>query len=129
MGLFVEILAYTARGIATHHGFGAVGIEDAHGVVCFWDRTLVNEYQPVRTYAFVTVAPIFSSRRRVGYWVLHGVDIDIVVAASVHLGEWHYLHFVRYSFTFLAVSIPLAIARTTSEAPFWASPQTKTFSG
>ena len=35
----------------------------------------------------------------------------------------------QYASTFLAASFPLAIARTTSEAPDAASPQTNTFSG
>ena len=45
------------------------------------------EYQSVATDSRVTVAPPTGSAGRVGNWVTRGIDIDIVVAAAVHLGE------------------------------------------
>ena len=78
----------------------------------------------------MTVAPKNGSLGGVGNRIAGGVDIDIVIAASMHLDEWYLAHWCFiYSFTSLAVCLPLAIALTTSEAPFLASPQTKTFSG
>ena len=125
---FVEILTDATAGVSAHHRLGSVGIENAHGEVGFGYRRTADQHQAVAADARVAVAPATGCLCRIGDGPATDVYIDIVVAAAMHLGE-RYFHFVRYSFTLMAVCLPLAIARTTSEAPFCASPQTNTFPG
>ena len=90
----IEILSDASRGIATHHRFRPVGVEDAHGEVGLDNRTATNEHKAVGANAFVAVAPGNGAGLWVGDGVLHDINIDIVVAATVHLGEWN-LHRLR----------------------------------
>ena len=66
-GSFIEIFSDTPRGIAAHHGFRAVGIEDAHGKVGLRNRRCSDEYESVAANAFMTVAP-YDGRY---FWIGH----------------------------------------------------------
>ena len=59
-----------------------------------YNRTAADEHKSVGANAFVTIAPGDGAGLWVGDGVLHDINIDIVVAATVHLGEWN-LHRLR----------------------------------
>lgn len=59
------------------------------------------KYQSVGTDALVAVAPLNGGRLRVGYIVLRGVNVDVVVTTAVHLGEMDLAHANFYIFAFL----------------------------
>ena len=91
----VEVLTYATTGIAAHHGFAAIGIEDVHREVGLGNGAASDEHQTVRTDALIPVAVSDSESSGISYRVQHSVDVDVVVAAAVHLGEWYLLHLVR----------------------------------
>lgn len=85
---FIEIFADTSACVAAHLGFGAVGIEDTHREVGSAQyRGLPDKHQTIAPDACVAVAPLHRRRLRVGNGVAGGVDIDVVVAGTVHLGK------------------------------------------
>ena len=43
----------------------------------------------------MTIAPFLGDIGRMRDVVKHGIDIDIIIAATVHLGEWYLAHLVR----------------------------------
>ena len=85
VGPLIEILANAPRRIAAHHRFAAVGIEDTHRKVSLRHWRCSYQHQPVRTDTPMAVAPCNGSHRRVVNRVLHGIDVNIVVATAVHL--------------------------------------------
>ena len=93
----IEVLAYAAAGIAAHHRLAAVGIEDAHSKVGLRHGRAVNEHQSVGADALVPVAPDLGTGVRVGNGVVHGINVDVVVATAVHLGEFYLGHDVVFS--------------------------------
>ena len=91
-GSLVEIFPDTPRGIAAHHRLRAVGIENTHTVVGLWDGRRANQHQSVAADALVAVTPKDGCLNGIGDGVLHGINVDIVVAAAVHLGEMDLTH-------------------------------------
>ena len=90
----VEIFSYAPRSIAAHHGLTAVGIENAHGEVGLGHRAVVNQHQSVGAYALVAVTPSHGCLGSIGNGMLYCIDIDIVVATTVHLGEGYLAHLI-----------------------------------
>ena len=64
----VEILAYAARSVAAHHGFRAVGVEDAHRKVGLGHRRALYQHQSVGAYTLVAVAPEHRQPLWLCYW-------------------------------------------------------------
>lgn len=82
----VAIFGHTAGGIAAHLGFAAVGIEHAHTEVAGLRGE--NQHQSVASDAEVAVGDEAGEGCWIRHLLLESVDVDIVVATSVHLGEF-----------------------------------------
>src|SRR5438128_5983318 len=86
MGIFCD----TADTVATHFAFRAVGIKHPHAHVGLagsrWGK---NEDQSIAADAKVAVGNLRSSLRGVRNGFGETVDVDVVVADAVHLGELH----------------------------------------
>jgi hypothetical protein len=81
----VYIFAYAARGVSTHHGFGAVCIEYTHTEIRFLGCS--NQYQTVCTDTGMISAPFSGGFYRILQRRRQGIYIDIIIAGSLHLGE------------------------------------------
>ena len=84
----VDVLGDASNRIAAHLRFAAVGIEHSHA--CIGHRGGTDQHQPIAAYSLVTVAHRHGRggnirRNRLG----KAIDVDIVIASSVHLGELH----------------------------------------
>ena len=98
----VEIFSDTTTGIAAHHGFGAVGIEYAHRIVCTSAVVgLAYENQSVAAYSCVVSTPGDGGFLGIGNVVELCVDVYIVVAGSLHLGEMNSSSHIALLFAFL----------------------------
>ena len=84
----IDILAHTAGTVAAHHGFGAIGIENAHHEV--GHLAAADEDEAIRTNARVVFAPAYGEL----LWILDrvevGVDVDVVIAQTLHFGEFYH---------------------------------------
>ena len=84
----VEVLAYAARGVAAHHRFRTVGVENAHGEVGIHALSgLSYQHESVAAYTRVRRTPCYCRFLWVGNLLLHRVYVDVVVACPVHLRE------------------------------------------
>ena len=84
----VDVLGDAADAVAAHLAFGAVGVEHAHaGVGPFGGG---DQDQAVGADAEVAVADGAGEGGQVaGGGLVEEVDVDVVVAEAVHLGESH----------------------------------------
>ena len=84
----VEVLGHAPDAVAAHLALGAVGIEHPHpGVGPFRGH---DEDQAVGADAEVPVADGHRQAGGIGRGRLpEGLDVDVVVADPVHLGEFH----------------------------------------
>ncbi|CDE33604.1 unknown [Leyella stercorea CAG:629] len=96
----IEILSDATRSIAAHLRFRTISVKDAHGEVGI-NTTIrfADKHKSVATDACVAVAPCDGSRRRVGHVVLLRVNVDVVVACSMHLCKSYRLCHFAYPFT------------------------------
>ena len=78
----------TPAGIAAHACFRPVGIEDAHGEVGYGRPS--DEHQPVAPDAEVRATPCLRATHGVGQAETCGIDIDVVVARTLHFGEFYF---------------------------------------
>ena len=53
---------------------------------------MVDDHKAVGADAIVAVAPENGCLGWIGDGMLHGIDIDVVVSAAVHLGEFDLVH-------------------------------------
>jgi len=108
---------YALLTISTH------GVEDAHGEVGI-NTTIgfTDKHKSVATDACVTVAPCDGSRRRVGHVVLLRVNVDVVVACSMHLCKSYRLCHFAYPFT-LKRSLDSPMIITTAKLQLFAQKQ------
>ena len=83
----VQVFRHAPGTIATHHGFGTIIVEDAHGEVGIGTSGCTNEDESVAAYAEVRSAPFDGCCGGVGDMMQEGVDVDVVVACPVHFGE------------------------------------------
>ena len=84
----VDVFRHATNAVAAHLGLAAVGVEHPHAGV--GDRGGMNQDQPVGADAFVPIADGDRQPRQIGgEEFLEGVDIDIVIARTVHFGESH----------------------------------------
>ena len=83
----VHVLADAAGGVAAHLGLAAVCVEDAHAEI----RRLagLDEHQAVGAHAEVGPAHLNGQGSGVADGFLKAVDVNIVVAGTVHFGEAH----------------------------------------
>src|SRR6185436_3765621 len=83
----VDVLADAADAVAAHRSLGAVGVEHDHPEVGLLRGG--DQDEAVGADAGVAVADRDRQRRGIGDLLLEGVDVDVVVAGAVHLGEFH----------------------------------------
>lgn len=76
-----------ADSVAAHFGFGAVGVEHSHADV--GEVGGEDEDEAVGADAEVAVGDFLGEGGGVGYFFGEAVDVDVVVADAVHLGETH----------------------------------------
>jgi len=81
------VLGHAPDGVAAHLGLGSVGVEHAHPQIGYGARQ--DQHEPVAADAHVTVAHAAGQAGRVGDRFLESVDVDVIVAGAVHLGEAH----------------------------------------
>ena len=94
----IEIFAHATAGIATHHRLAAVGIEDAHGEVGSTAHLAVAyQHQSIAAYALVAVTKTNCYFGGVGNRLLHRINVDVVIAATVHFCESYHIFFFRGS--------------------------------
>ena len=82
-----DVARHAPGGVAAHLALAAVGVEDAHGKIR--DPAGADQHQPVRADAPVPVAQAHGKGRRIRHPLLKGVDIEVVIAQPLHLGEAH----------------------------------------
>ena len=85
LAVVVKILTDTADAVAAHLAFRAVGIEHTHFRVAGVRR--IDEYHAVAAYAEMPVGEVDRYRLHICYRVRQTVDVDIVVAAALHLDK------------------------------------------
>ena len=82
---FVQVLGDAADGVARHHALRAVLVEDAH--LRIGDFRLFDEHDAVAADAVVTADKVDGERFGAGDLTVRVVEVDIVVAARLHLDE------------------------------------------
>ena len=80
-------LTHATHPVAAHLALGAVRIEHTHIAVRYL-RGAKKNYS-VAAYAEVSVGKAYCHRFGVGELFLHTVEIDIVVAYTVHFVKFH----------------------------------------
>jgi tryptophan synthase beta subunit len=91
----VNVFRDASDSIATHFRFRSVGVEHAHLRVCLVGRT--DENQTVTADAFMAVRYLSREESRIlreGF--IKAIDINVVIAGAVHLGEIHGFVVTRY---------------------------------
>ena len=85
--MVVGIFRHATDAVAAHLPFQAVGVEHSHANVGLlrWH----DENQPVAADAGVTIGNERRDARRIGHGFVKAIDVDVVVADAVHLGETH----------------------------------------
>ena len=84
----VDVLGHAADAIAAHFGFTPVGIEHPHAGI--GDLGGADDNQPIGADACVAVTEGDGEGGEIGGECLgEGVDVDIVVSRTVHLGKPH----------------------------------------
>ena len=85
--VIVDVLCKAADAVAAHLGFGAVGVEHAHADVggVGW----ADENQAVCADAEVAAAHAHGKIGRVGDLLTKAIDVNIVVAQTMHFCEFH----------------------------------------
>ena len=84
----VHVLRHAAQPVAAHLGLGAVGVEHPHPGV--GQLRLADEDEPVGADAEVPIADGAGECRQVGgHGVADAIDVHVIVADPVHLGEPH----------------------------------------
>ena len=92
----VQILCHTAHAVAAHLSLASVGVEHPH--LSVGDIGRADQYDSVAAYAEAPVGQPYSQSRRVTHLLLKCVDIYIVVADALHLGELE-LHYKTSGFS------------------------------
>lgn len=94
-----SITRHTTRSIAAHLCLTTICIEHTHADI----RPVrgQNQHQAIGSDREMTVAETLSQQLRGGYRETHGIDIDIIVACTLHLCESD-LH-ISLTFTFGSV--------------------------
>ena len=86
--MIVDVLGHAADAVAAHFRFAAVGVEHPHPGR--GDRRRANQDQPVAAHAKM---PIRDAPGQLGRVVrqrlMKAIDVNVVVANAVHLGETH----------------------------------------
>src|SRR5690242_4767675 len=85
--MVIRILRHTSHAIAAHLSFGAVGVEHAHAYVGLRGRK--DQDQTIRADAVMTIGDFLCNGAGVGDGFGETIDVNIVVADAVHLGETH----------------------------------------
>jgi hypothetical protein len=114
--MIVNVLGYTADSIATHLPFAAIRIEHAHASVSPFRGA--DEDQAIRTNTEVPVANLDRQLIRINFqWLSDAVDVHIIVADAVHLGELHALLLQSHHINQIDSSLPWF--RTNPELPLF----------
>ena len=69
-----------------------------HREISLWYRAAVDDYESVRSDALMTVAPCDSGGLRIGNIILHGIDVNVVVATAVHFRKPNLICHLYYPF-------------------------------
>ena len=84
-----KIFGHAPDAVSAHFGFAAIGVKHSHSSIR--DIAWANQDQPISTDSLVPVGdPNRKFRGRIGDGVIRAIDVDIVVAGAVHLGELHW---------------------------------------
>src|SRR5205823_946986 len=83
----IRIFGHAANAVAAHFAFQAVGVEHAHADVGLLRRH--DEDQAVAADAGVAIGNQRSNARGIRHFLVKAIDVDVVVADAVHLGELH----------------------------------------
>ena len=84
--MVVQIFAHATNAVATHLTTAAVGVVHLHARMS--SIRGADEDQPVPADAGTAVTNFLRYHSRVGYLGGEGVHVDVVVAGTMHFGEW-----------------------------------------
>jgi hypothetical protein len=82
-----RIFGHTANAVAAHFRFRTVGIEHPHPHISLvgWQ----NQNQPIPADPEMPIGDSDCGARWIGHRLIKAVDVDVVVADSVHFRETH----------------------------------------
>ena len=115
----VQIFPDASASIATHHSFRTIGIVYVHCKISLGDRAFADEHQTIGADALVTITPGNGCFCEVGHFLLHRIDIDVVVARSMHLREtdfaYHYFTFTMVCYPFVTFACKGSIKKSKNK--------------